>query len=158
MSTIDQVKSLVIQGYSLGDVVQALPRHKYSTLKTYLARVNGQLTDAEKQRRDAARAARPRKRPDYHRKYQDRTVLGPVHLRIGRKLLMARLELNMKSEEFCDRNDFANRAVLSLMEQGYHDFTVSEVQVVADIVGTTVEELLTAATLPEPDNYMDTHT
>jgi hypothetical protein len=145
MSAKDTVKKMILEGHTLNDIFHALPDYTHSTLRTYEARIMSGLSAEERKQRDAARSARPRKRADYHRKYQERTILGPVQIRIGRKLLEARLNLNMKVEEFCAQHSFANRAKLSLMEQGYHDFTLTEIQKIADLLQMTVEELLTTA-------------
>ncbi|QEE37974.1 MULTISPECIES: hypothetical protein [unclassified Methylobacterium] len=145
MSAKQNVKAMILKGHCLNDIFHELPNYTQSTLRTYVARITASLTEAERKQRDASRAQRPRQRHDYHRKYQERTILGPVQVRIGRKLAEARLNSEMKSEEFCKQHAFANRAKLSLMEQGYHDFTVTEIQKIADLLQINVEELLTAA-------------
>lgn len=145
MSTKDDVKAMLIKGGTLNEVFAAFPNYTQSTLRTYVARSIAALTDAERKERDAARSARPRQRALNHTKYQDRQTMGPLHVRIGLKLLEVRMNLKMKSDEFCQEHDFANRAKLSLMEQGYHDFTVSEVAKIAELLGVTVEQLIISA-------------
>lgn len=142
MSTMDQIKAAVLRGLTLAETAQEHPNLKISTVRTYYYRVVAELSQSEREYRDRERAKRPRKRHEYHQKYQERKIVGPVQVRIGRKLVEARLEHKMNRGEFCEHFDFANRSLLSLMEQGYHDFTVSEVQVVADVLGMPVEELL----------------
>ena len=145
MSTKDNVKAMLIQGSTLNEIYAAFPNYSQSTLRTYVARATAALTADERAQRAKSRSQRPKQRALNHTKYQERTTMGPLHVRIGLKLLEVRMNLKMKSEEFCQEYDFANRAKLSLMEQGYHDFTVSEVAKIADLLNITVEQLIISA-------------
>lgn len=147
---IARVQSLILEGLSLKEVQAELTNLKPTSVRTYYGIANAALTPEQRLQRDKARAGRPKQRATYHKKFQNREVLGPVHIRIGRKLLAARLAEKLTHGQFSDRYKFSNRVVLAAMEQGYHDFTVTEIYTIADIVDMTVEELLTPPNFGAP--------
>lgn len=148
--SIAKVQALILEGLSLKEVQAALPNLKPTSVRTYYGIANAALSPEQRLQRDKARAGRPQQRATYHKKFQHREVLGAVHIRIGRKLLSARLAEQLTHGQFSDRYKFSNRVVLAAMEQGYHDFTVTEIYTIADIVNMTVEELLTPPNFGAP--------
>lgn len=147
---IARVQTLILEGLTLKEITAELPNLQASSVRTYYGIANAALSPEQRLQRDKARAGRPQQRATYHKKFQHREVLGPVHIRIGRKLLSARLSENLTHGQFSDRYKFSNRVILAAMEQGYHDFTVTEINTIADIVDMTVEELLTPPNFGAP--------
>lgn len=142
MSSVPRIAELVLQGFSTAEIVEELENLKPSSVKVYIRKAISEFTPEQKARMAAAREQRGSKPNVYHRKFSERPVLGPVHIRIGRKLLELRQHHKMSHGEFCEHYAFSNRVMLSAMEQGYHDFTITEVLRIADILGTTIEDLL----------------
>lgn len=142
--THQRIKELALEGLLHQEIASKLPHLRPETVRVYFSQVISGLTSEEADRRQQARARRtdaPSKR-GYHRRFSERRTLGPEHIRIGRKLLDHRLKDGMTLGQFSDFYEFSNRVVLSSMEQGYHDFTMTEVQRIARILGTTIEDLL----------------
>ncbi|BAQ50345.1 helix-turn-helix domain-containing protein [Methylobacterium aquaticum] len=141
--TQQQIKELLLQGKHHTEIAAELSHLQPETVRSYAGRLLRELTPAEITKRDLARSQLPVGPTGvYHKKFAQRRVLGPVHVRIGRQLLEARQEAELNLGDFARRWGFSNRVALSAMEQGYHDFTLSEVYQIADIVGISTEELL----------------
>ncbi|GJE78143.1 hypothetical protein BGCPKDLD_4754 [Methylorubrum suomiense] len=143
MSSVPRITELLLKGYSVPEIVEELGKLKASSVKVYVRRLLGEMTDAQRAAVERARDERGSAKPDvYHRKFSDRPVLGPVHVRIGHRLLAKRQRLKMSHGEFCEHFEFSNRVMLSAMEQGYHDFKISEVLRIAEILEVHVDDLL----------------
>jgi len=92
---------------------------------------------------EKARATRGAASTDaYHRPFSERQAISAEHIRIGRKLVKLRLSEHMTLSEFAAHFDFSNRVTLSAMEQGYHDFTMTEIRKISTILGTSIEDLM----------------
>lgn len=143
MSSVPRIAELLLQGYSVPEIVEDLGKLKSSSVKVYVRRVMSGMSPEQLRQIELARLTRGgTKRDVYHRKYTDRPVIGPVHIRIGQRLLAHRQKLRMSHGEFCDHFEFSNRVILSAMEQGYHDFTVTEVLRIAAILELRMDDLL----------------
>jgi transcriptional regulator with XRE-family HTH domain len=75
------------------------------------------------------------------RAFIDRKSISQTHIRIGSKLAWFRTQEGMEPQVFANHHKFSNRIAIRAMEQGIHDFTLSELQRIAEILGVTLSEL-----------------
>lgn len=144
MSNIEQIRALALQGLCHSEVADQMRHLRPDTVRVYFNRVVSSLEPSERSAMEQARASRPSAPPrsSYHRSFAEREAFGPEHIRIGRKLLAKRMEEHLSLSEFAKDYGLSNRVTLSAMEQGYHDFTMSEIKIIAEILQTTIEDLM----------------
>lgn len=150
MNVQARIKEMALAGHFHPEVAAELTHLRPPTVRVYFNNIVLGFTPEERAQMDEARAKRAAvdRGGVYHQKFRERRVLGPVHVRIGRQLLQARHEAGMNLGDFSRHWGFSNRVTLSAMEQGYHDFTVTEIYQISDILGLPAEDLLKPPTAP----------
>lgn len=71
-----------------------------------------------------------------------RKAISAHHRAAGVRLLRHRTSLNLERADYADRYDFANRIWIGEMEDGLHDFTLSQLMYLAEMIGISLEELI----------------
>lgn len=70
-------------------------------------------------------------------------TLSQMHLAIGVRINNhRRAKMDMQPMEYCSRFQFSNHIRLRKMETGQYDFSLSEMQRIAEIIGVPMEELV----------------
>jgi hypothetical protein len=73
----------------------------------------------------------------------DSKTLSQMHLAIGVRLNNhRRAQMDMRPMEYCSKFQFSNHIRLRKMETGQYDFSLSEMQRIAEIIGVPMEELV----------------
>ena len=76
--------------------------------------------------------------------FTEQKPLSPMHSTIGIKLSRFReTQLKVTCKEFCETYSFASWIKLRQIELGVYELSLREIQRVAEILGITVQELLT---------------
>lgn len=119
-------------------------RVAFSSITTYF-RVyynNLKAQDPEEARR-FAETCKPVK-PVQPKSFLERKPASSLHVRVGARLGQHRIMTEKVEQpgEFASRHKFANQQLLRAMEQGLHDFTLSELIRIAEIIGCEVHALL----------------
>jgi hypothetical protein len=77
------------------------------------------------------------------KKHHEQPKISPLHVSIGIRLSNFRnIVKKMGVQQFCDHYDFSNHSRLSAQELGIRDFTLVELQRLAEIMGVPIEELM----------------
>lgn len=146
MSNPDQVIAYHLDGLTNPEIQQLMPWLAPSSIRTYVRRARRDFTAAQIDRVEARRRERAASRRVPGRSFCTRRSLGDTHALIGRKLFLHRQRECLSIEEFCAKYSFSNRIALSAMEQGFHDFKLSELITLAKVLDVSIADL-TGATL-----------
>lgn len=135
----DRILVLLLAGKGREEIGRDLHHLSASTIQTYISRVRRGMTPG--QAAEAREAARVRRGAQVVTG-PGRVVLSTDHLRIGTRLMCHRHDNRMEIATFVEKHRFTTRATLLAMEQGVHDFTLSELARIAEILTTTIEDLV----------------
>ncbi|WP_375274975.1 helix-turn-helix domain-containing protein [Methylorubrum thiocyanatum] len=140
MSTAAAITNYVRAGLTPAQIRAAYPALSPNTVSSYVKAARRGLTPEERAEIDARRqpAITP---PGGQVPFAQRDVLSPEHRRIGIKLARAREADGLALTEFARRHGL-NRVRLSGLEQGLIDPSLTELARLAEILGTTVPDLL----------------
>lgn len=140
---IDRIKELALTGLSYQETAERMRNLRPDTVRIYFGKAVAGMSPDERARMEKARNEKAANGGNVNKRpFAMRHSISPEHIRIGRKLLARRLADEMNLGDFAARFDFSNRVTLSAMEQGYHDFTMTEIRRIAEILDTTIEDLL----------------
>lgn len=141
MSLTDEVARLMKEGYWPSEIKSMLPSSSPRTIIQYCYTINKGLSDAERADMLAKRNLRP-KPTGGNKDFFQRKVVSAFHVLVGSKIYYYRRCLEMNLQQFSDFYKFSNRVQLSAMEQGYHDFTLSEMTRLSEITQLDIPALL----------------
>jgi hypothetical protein len=101
------------------------------------------ITQAIQHAKENGIAIRPRKAvAQESRSFAARKSISSVHVRVGAKLNNFRRAKDLKEREFSQTYKIGNQQSVREMELGFYDFSLSELNTIAAVIGTDVPSLL----------------
>ncbi len=144
ISLRQQVENLVMEGFQRAEIVEAVPALSPNTIHSYVKEVLKGLTPEQRRGVQTKRDERPisPKAQGGQTPFKDKTYLSLLHRRVGIRIYNHRNKSGLSLTEYAKTHGFSNRVRLSHMEQGFYDFSLSELIEVAKAMQVEVATLL----------------
>lgn len=152
-SLLQEVEALVLQGLWPAEIKTKLSEYSERTVRQYCHVIMSQMDPETKAKVEALRLHRGKPKGGV-KEFFKRRPLGEKHIILGSRIYDLRKEMKLNHTEFAEHFTFTNRLLLSTMEQGYHDFTLTELLRLSDILELSLEALLNPKEVPDDLSFV----
>lgn len=130
----ERIKALMLSGHTREQIAQKCPDLKEGSIRVYIAEVKRVLTPDQIAAYDKAQVR-------VSRAFATDRPISTAHWHIGQRLARFRIEARMNAKAFCAKYPITNQVTLTKFEGGTHDFKLSELQKISEILSVSVDEM-----------------